>query len=191
MPTTRTITIYQFDELDEKAQEKAIEICSDYNVDHDWCEHTCDQDAATIGLKITGFDLYRGTIEGDLSEYLLDSCKLIRINHGKDTETFATARQYLKEYIEAYKVWRKEQDEEEYSDDMKPADLLYEFRYSDEADVVTNNYKKALLEDYLIILQKEYDFLTSREEIINTIRDNEYEFLANGTRNPTTSQTIL
>jgi hypothetical protein len=191
MPTTRNITIYQFDELDEKAQEKAIEICSDYNVDHDWWEHTCDQDAATIGLKITGFDLYRGTIEGDLSEYLLDSCKLIRINHGKDTETFATARQYLKEYIEAYKVWRKEQDEEEYSDDMKPADWLYEFRYSDEADVVTNNYKKALLEDYLIILQKEYDFLTSREEIINTIRDNEYEFLANGTRNPTTSQTIL
>jgi hypothetical protein len=74
---------------------------------------------------------------------------------------------------------------------MKPADWLYEFRYSDEADVVTNNYKKALLEDYLIILQIEYDFLTSREEIINTIRANEYEFLANGTRNPTTSQTIL
>ena len=182
MPTTRAITIYQFDELDEIAQEKAIETCSGYNVNHDWWEHTCDQDAATIGLKITGFDLYRGTIEGDLSEYLLDSCKLIRINHGKDTETFDTARQYLEEYIEAYKVWRKEQDEEEYHDGMTPYWWLYEFRYSDEADVVTNNYKKALLQDYLIILQKEYDYLTSREGIINTIRANEYDFLANGCR---------
>jgi hypothetical protein len=182
MPTTRTITIYQFDELDEKAQEKAIEICSDNNVNHDWWEHTCDQDAKAIGLRITEFDLYRGTIEGDLSEYLLDSCKLIRTNHGKDTETFATARQYLKEYIKAYKVWLKEQDEEGYSDDMKPADWLYEFRYSNEADVVTRNYKKAILQDYLIILQKEYEYLTSREEIINTIRANECEFLSNGCR---------
>jgi hypothetical protein len=182
MPTTRTITIYQFDELEGKAKEKAIETCSDYNVNHNWWEDIYDQDAAAIGLRITAFDLYRGTIEGDLSEYLLDSCKLIRTNHGKDTETFATARQYLNYYIESYKVWLKEQDEEEYSDDMKPADWLYEFRYSNEADVVTSNYKKALLQDYLIILQKEYDYLTSREEIINTIRANEYEFLANGSR---------
>lgn len=87
MSITRTITIYQFDELSEEAQEKAIEICSDYNVNHDWWEHTCDQDAVTIGLKITEFDIDRGTIEGDLSEYLLDSCRLIRTNHGKDTET--------------------------------------------------------------------------------------------------------
>jgi hypothetical protein len=41
-------------------------------------------------------------------------------------------------------------------------------------------FLKSLLEDYRIILSKEYDYLTSRESIIETIEANEYEFDENG-----------
>lgn len=41
-------------------------------------------------------------------------------------------------------------------------------------------FEKDLLEDYLKILQEEYDYLTSEEAIIETIKANEYEFYEDG-----------
>lgn len=41
-------------------------------------------------------------------------------------------------------------------------------------------FKKALLEEYLSILEKEFEYLTSEESIIETIEDNEYEFYEDG-----------
>ncbi len=43
-----------------------------------------------------------------------------------------------------------------------------------------DEFLKELLEDYRIILQKEYEYQTSEEAIIGTIEANEYEFTQDG-----------
>jgi hypothetical protein len=177
MPTTVQITVYKFDELPKEAQEKAIEKLWDLNVDHDWWDSTCE-DAKEIGLEITDFDTHRKTISGKLNEFLLDSCKAIRNNHGVGCDTFKTAKNYLLTYIAAFNKWRNVK--ENGYDHWKWVDWLAEFKYSDEAQEVEDDYKKALLEDYLSILCKEYDYQTSREQIIESIRANDYNFTLDG-----------
>lgn len=180
---TRERTLYKFDELDERAQEKALQSLWDLNVDHDWWDSTYD-DAASIGLKITGFDFgHRNTISGELTDYMLDSCKLIRKNHGRECETFKTAKAYLDEYIAAFVKWREAEqssgDQDDF-EDWKPADFLEEFKWTDEAWEIEKEYQKALLEDYLSMLRREYDHLTSEENIKESIRANDYLFTEDG-----------
>lgn len=180
--STRQRTLYRFQELDESAQEKAMERLWDLNVDYDWWDHIY-HDAADVGLKITGFDTYRNTISGELTDYLLDSCKLIRKNHGKDCETFKTAKVYLDEYIEAFVKWREAEQSSGDQDDFegwKPADFLEEFKWTDEAKEVEKEYQKALLEDYLILLRDEYDYRTGKEALRESILAGEYLFTENG-----------
>ena len=42
------------------------------------------------------------------------------------------------------------------------------------------DFLRGLLEEYLSMLKKEYEYLTSEEAIIETIQSNEYEFTENG-----------
>lgn len=179
---TRERTLYKFDELDERAQEKALESFWDLNVDHDWWDYIYS-DAANIGLKITEFDTYRNTISGELTDYLLDSCKLIRKNHGRECETFKTAKDYLNQYIAAFVKWREVEQSSEVDDEFqnwKPIDCLEEFKWTDEAREIEEEYRKALLEDYLSILRGGYDHLTSEENIKESIRANDYLFTEDG-----------
>lgn len=180
--STTQRTLYRFQELDESAQNKAMERLWDLNVDHDWWDDTY-HDAADVGLKITGFDTYRNTISGELTDYLLDSCRLIRKNHGKDCETFKTAKAYLDEYIAAFVKWREAEqssgDQDDF-EDWKPADFLEEFKWTDEAKEVEKEYQKALLEDYLVLLRNEYDYQTGEEALKKSILANEYLFTEDG-----------
>jgi hypothetical protein len=181
MPVTRTITLYKFDELSEKAQQKALDNLRDINVDYNWWEYIYE-DAANIGLTITEFDLgYSKIIKGELKEYIIDSCRMIRHNHGKDCDTFKTAKEYLKEYIEAFIKWKEENKDDEDCTHWKPKDWLIEFKYSDEAEEVTKDFKNALLQDYYSMLDKEYDYRISDEQVKESIEANEYLFHDNGT----------
>lgn len=183
MPVTKTLTLYKFDELSEVAQEKAMEKLWDINVDYDWWDCTYE-DAANIGLEIQEFDLYRKSIDGKLKVSLIECCRDIRKNHGKTCDTFKTARQYLQEYAEEFAQWRSAVLTEEEREEMKhfsPKDWLNEFEWSEYADQITDQFRKALLEDYLSMLGREYDYLTSPEAIKNTIEANEYLFLPEGT----------
>jgi hypothetical protein len=51
--------------------------------------------------------------------------------------------------------------------------------YDESADV-ERDFQKALLEDYLVILRKEYEYLTSEEAIKETIKANDWRFSAGG-----------
>lgn len=57
---------------------------------------------------------------------------------------------------------------------------LNEFDSTVEYDDIEEDFKKALLQDYLSMLQGEYDYQTSEEQVLESIRANEYLFTEDG-----------
>lgn len=170
---TKTITLYSFDELSEKAKDKAIERLYYLNVDYEWFDSTFE-DAKNIGLIIEGFDLDRNRhATGKLNNSLSECCELILKEHGKDCETYKTATDYLKQWSELVKKYSDGVDLDRVSEDN-------EYEFDKDADELEAEFLKSILEDYSNILQKEYEYLTSREAIIESIKANEYTFTEDG-----------
>ena len=159
--------VYKYDELTESAKENAIEDLYDINVDHEWYEHIYD-DAERIGLKLTGFDLDGGNYcSGDAVITANEIAANIFRDHGTHCETYKTAADFMEKWQPVFDKYM--QDDLTESQDCE--DDLIEL----EAD-----FLKSLLEDYRIILSKEYDYLTGEEAIKETIQANEYEFTEGG-----------
>jgi hypothetical protein len=152
--TTKTINLYEFDELDDTAKNKAVDDNRSINVDY-WCWwHNVYDNAKTIGLDITDFDLDRHDIGGRfIDDGAYDAANKIKVEHGFDTPTHKLADEFLKDYAKA--------------DD-------------DDIDDLSDEFLKALLEEYRIILTNEFEWLTSDECVIDTMRANEYEFNEDG-----------
>jgi len=168
---TKTINLYEFDELSDKAKQKAIEGLNDINVDHEWWDFIFE-DAKSIGLIIDSFDTERycnGRLEVSLSE----CCDLITKNHGEQCDTYKTAKGFENQWGELVK---------KYSDGINTDEVAEgnEYDFDNDADELEAEFTQALLEDYRIILRKEYEYLTSKEAIIETIKANEYTFTENG-----------
>lgn len=170
-----TINIYKFEELpDEQAKDKARDWYRQGGLDHEWWDSTYD-DAKNIGLKITGFDLDRGLMaEGDFTEDAVDVAKAIMKDHGKKTETYSDAEDFLEEWKQGEKAYLKaNKDDPEYLDESP-------FEDSDEAEKLEAEFQKTILEDYARMLQSEYDYLNSDEAVDESIIANEYEFHEDG-----------
>jgi len=166
MRTIRT-KVYLFDELNEAAQQKAINELISINVDYDWW-NSVYEDAKNIGLKLTSFDLDRN--RHAKGEFILDASQVaenIISNHGEETSTYNSASLYLNAYEEAENTFCSGTDEDEYNCDAAKEEAETEFLNS-------------LLEDYSIILQKECEYLQSDEAIKEAIIANEYEFTQDG-----------
>jgi len=165
--------VYQFSELSDEAKETAIENLADINVDHDWWDCTYE-DAVQVKLRITGFDLDRNRhCTGEFIEGAEDTANAILTSHGDKCETYQTARGYLDERAELVKKYS----------DGKELDVVAEdneWNFDNDCDELDAEFLRSILEDYSIILQKEYEYLTSEEAIIETIKANEYEFDENG-----------
>lgn len=170
-----TIKVYQFNELSDEAKSKAIASMADINTDYDWYQCTYG-DAENIGLKITGFDIDRGSYcSGKFIESPEETAEKIKSEHGPDCETWKTADRYLQ-----YRAALVKKFSDGINTDQVSQDNYYEF--DEECDELDGDFLKLLCEDYRIILQKEYEYQTSKEQIIETIECNEYEFLADGSR---------
>ncbi len=168
MRTIRT-KVYKFKELTEEGQQKAIENLYDINVDFEWWESTYE-DAERIGLKITGFDLDGNRhANGEFKLAANEVAANIFGDHGKDCETFKTATKFMEDWQPVFDSYMDETSEK------------YESREAeDELQELEDEFLKSLLEDYSIMLQKESEYLQSKEVIIETIEANDYEFYANG-----------
>ncbi len=167
-----TKKIYTFDELPEEIQQKAIEKHADINVDFDWWDHLYE-DAKTVLLKIDGFDLdHNRHCTGNFIESANDTAILIFNEHGKDCETYKTAENYQSE-ISA--LWAKlpEDPADDGCDDNE-----YEREKLEEE--IDTEFLRSLLEDYSIMLQKDYEYMTSEKAIIETIKANDYDFTEDG-----------
>lgn len=179
---TETIvrTLYHFDELTEKAKDKARDWYRNGALDYAWWDCTYE-DAARVGLEITGFDLDRRKgVEGTLTMSLVESCKAILAEHGESCATHKLASDFLT----AFNRLDNEKDEairamtDEEIDNEKETDIIEHFEV--EVEALTEEYVYALREEYASILQREYEYLLSDECVDETIQANEYEFTEDG-----------
>ena len=164
-----TTTIYKFSELNEDAKQKAIEKFSDINVDYNWWKWTYE-DAERIGLKITGFDIDRGGYcDGEFTLTASEVAQNVLNQHFETCGTCNTAKEFMKDWQPVFSNYMDETHEDYESGESE--DKLMELE---------EDFKKSLCEDYRIILQREYEYLTSEAAIIDTIEANGYEFTEDG-----------
>jgi hypothetical protein len=165
MRTVRT-KVYQFSELDERAKVKAIDVNRFINVDGEWWEQTYE-DAEEVGLKITGFDIGRSdecTGEFQLSAHEV-AANIIR-DHGEVCGTYKAAQEFL-DAANSIEL----AEGEEYGEGPEYENKMMELE---------DDFLKALLSEYLIMLRSDYEYLTTDGAIIETIEANEYEFTKDG-----------
>lgn len=166
---TIEVNLYKFNELSEEAKEKAVQNLYDINVNYEWWDFVYE-DAAMIGLKITGFDLDRNRhASGDLLLSAAEVAQNILNNYGEQCSTYQTAQSFLDTFNPLFAEYMDEASEhyESYEREQELNDLETEFL-------------NELLEDYSIILQEEYEYQMTEEAIIEAIEANDYEFLENG-----------
>lgn len=158
MPKQKITLVYQFDELDEKAKERAREWYRAGALDYAWWESVYE-DAAQVGLKITGFDVGRAqSIDGELTISAMESVSSILTTHGEDCDTYKLASRYY------------------------PQLLALDIEEEDKAQQLEEEYTRELKEEYWHMLNREMEYLLSDECVDETIRANEYEFLETGKR---------
>ena len=163
---TKTINIFSFAELSDTAKDTARNWFRNHALDYEWWDGVYE-DAANVGIKITGFDIGRANdIDGTIDDTEETAHKIVK-EHGEACETYKTAAAYLKERDELVNTWPKDADE----------DLLDE-----KLQELGEEFTKSILEDYRIILTKEEEYQTSDEAIRDTIEANEYEFTKDGSR---------
>jgi hypothetical protein len=161
--------VYQFGELSEDAQDKAIDNLYNINVDFEWWDGIY-MDAENIGLKIEGFYIDRGSYcKGKFTQSAEAVANAILQNYGADCDTTETAQQYI---IELESLRDPYSDTNKDNKEFDPEDV--------DTEEIDAEFLQMLLEDYRIMLSKEYDYLTTKEAIVETINANEYEFTEDG-----------
>jgi L-rhamnose mutarotase len=161
----KTTDVYKYSELSDEAKEHALNKLSDVNVDYEWWDGVY-MDAENVGIKITEFDLDRNRYAK--GHFILSAhevaANIIR-DHGETCETYKTAEAFLNE-VNAQSM------PDDDSDDF-PA-------WKEKMLELEDEFQKSILEDYSIMLQKESEYLQSRESIEKTIDANDYEFTVDG-----------
>lgn len=155
MKTIKT-KVYTFDELSDDAKEVARNWCHEFVADYDWWD-AIYEDAKTIGLKLTSFNLDRNR---HATGQLLENTEIVAINilknHGTMTDTYKLADSFLHDFKKA--------------------------KTEEEREQLSEEFERNLLEEYSIILQKEYEYMYSDEYVDEIIKANDYTFLENGKR---------
>lgn len=169
---TKTIEIYEFDELSESAQDAAIDNIRTINNEYyEWWDSTYE-DAETIGLCLTGFGLDRNRHATGYFKNGAEGCAhLIIDNHGETCATTVSAKVYLidrNRFIENARQW------------MPDEELEGEYNLESVLDDLNEEFLKSILEDYSMSLQRESEYLNSKENLLEVIACNEYTFNVNG-----------
>lgn len=166
---TKTINIYSFNELSEKAKDKARNWWRDCGAGDEWYECTLE-DAVTIGVRITGFDTGRGQdISGEFMLSPNEVAQNIFNNHGETCDTFKTAAAFMAEWQPVFDAYMDEESER------------YETREAEEELMeLESEFLHDILEDYLSMLRKEEEWYFSDEQVDEAITCNEYEFTEDG-----------
>lgn len=163
--------IYTFDELSDAAKEKARDWWRSLIGYDEWWESVYE-DAERVHIQIKGFDLGRHEIKGVLTIEPHLVADEIQNEHGESCDTYKTAAEFLERRDKLIDEWPKD-EHGEFEDEWKLDSAL---------DDLEAEFTQSILEDYRIMLQKEWDYLNSDEQIDDAITANEYEFYEDGTR---------
>lgn len=175
-----TYTLYTYDELSEKAKEKAIEKFFDINVSFDWWDSSYDwfkEQLNEIGLdcKTFYFDLDRNSHIEAVDLHFIDVEKFVRSFVPAIKKSLIDVSDlFIAQSSGRHTISRVESNF--YSRSTLP-------RLNREVDGLlerANDKLNDILENFRITLQKESEYLQSREAIEETIRCNDYEFLEDG-----------
>jgi len=180
---TIEITLYKFEELSEEVREAVVEKLWDINVEHDWWDFTYE-DAERVYLKIGGFDIERGSyVNMDFIHNAEDTAREILKEHGESTETYKLAKKFLEENEELVKdearystLYENSEEDSEEEENYR----RYREQAEDDMEELCTEFLAELEGEYLNMLRGEFEFLTSEEAIIETIKVNDYDFTENG-----------
>jgi len=175
MKTIET-TVFEFNELTDKAKDKAREWYREGALQHEWWESIYD-DAENIGLKIKSFDLDRNrhaTGEFNCIGGAEQCANLILSEHGDTCETFKTATAWLGEL-------KKLNAKIEAVDGDDETNVEWEL-WQDKRGMLCDEFLKSILEDYLIMLQNEMEYQLAYEQVDEVIIANGYTFTESGKR---------
>ena len=173
----RTITtvknVYKFDELTDEQKQKAIECLYDINIDCKWRDSTFE-DAKNVGLKIKEFTLNVSNFcDGYLIGSGMETADKIIKEHGDTCGTYKLSKQFIEDWNSLV---------EKYSDGKNTLSVTEEniYDFDGAADELEDEFLNGLLDEYLSLLKKEYEYLTSEAAIVSTIEANGYEFTEEG-----------
>ena len=166
---TIEIKLYEFDELPEEVKQKVLTDLYDINVFHEWWENVYE-DAKNIGLEIRGFDIGRGNCCNGIFELSASevAANIFR-DHGEKCETYKTAEGFIEDWQPLFDAYMDERSDNYESDYLEDRMIEEEQRFLN-----------SLLHDYLQMLKQEHEYRTEEENIIDTIRANEYFFTEKG-----------
>jgi hypothetical protein len=166
---TKTIEVYKYDELSDRAKETACQWWSNGALDYDWWNFTYE-DAAQAGIKITSFDTGRSwDITGDFLGTADETAEKILENHGDTCGTSAEARHYQQAMAEFLAT----AEYDEYGE-------LASYALEHKKEEIEREFLRCLLQEYLIILRNESEYLLSDEHAEEMIIANDYDFTAEG-----------
>lgn len=163
--------IYEYDELSATAKEKAVENLADLNVCYDWWQQTYDWLSDEFGVQVQYFTEHETEIE--LIYGHEDTAKKI-LNAGITTPECGLV-QSAKKYMEELENIR---ENPKYQDDE--CDNGLSLAGENALENAQKELEKDIAEDVRITLNMEYEYLTSTEQIEESIRANEYEFTVDG-----------
>lgn len=170
---TKTINVYSFEELSDKAKKKVIEKFYDINTDYDWYELTNEEQCEE--LVNLGYNepkiLFSGfASQGDGACFTCTSIDFQKFMGGKykDVDISANITHSWRYYFATSTTVNLEDNGN-----------LSQEQY-DEIEKDIENEREQLGNKFYRQLEKEYYALTSEKAIIETIEANEYEFDEDG-----------
>jgi len=125
-----------------------------------------------VGVVITNFDIDRHEIGLKIVDEELTINKILS-EHGEECSTYKLAKKVLAD---------KEALVRKYATADRPdvVDEENEYAYDEDLDYLLEDFRDDLRNEYLSMLRKEWKYLTSEEQIIETIKANGWTFTAEG-----------
>lgn len=204
MPTTKTITLYTFDELSDTAKEKARDWYKEDGLGYEWWDSVYEDAktvAALMGISVTQFYFSGFWSQGDGAcfegnyEYALASVAAVKEYAPKDEELHRIATQLaLLQQKNFYKLSATvKHSGRGYHDQCTAIDVRKNGEYffdTDDSYVRDTDHDGArliiVLRDFMKWfykqLQNDYEYQNSDEVIDETMRANEYTFTESGKR---------
>jgi hypothetical protein len=193
---TKQYKVFDFNELNEDIQEKVVNENYEINVDYEWYKF-CVEDFKEYLKKNYGleFDKVYFNLEYRYRHLSFDKICIADIN--KFIKGFKKDNIAKSDKNFSYKITKLLRNDEiritfdkQYYAGGKEKNIISYSDYSKNA--ITDKYKyleglqewfnEKIIEELLKILSEEFEYLTSKESIVDTINANEFKFLENGER---------